>query len=95
MTLPSSALKLNRIVDMIIIGLTGGIGSGKSTVAGFLAELDAVVMDADKIGHAVLKTDTEVQRQIVQAFGTDILYLQEISTARSWQLLFSIAANPL
>jgi dephospho-CoA kinase len=58
---------------MRIIGLTGGIGSGKSTVADFLAELGAAVMDADKIGHAVLKTDTEVQRQIVEAFGTDIL----------------------
>ncbi len=42
---------------MKIIGLTGGIGSGKSTVAEFLAELGAVVMDADKIGHEVLESD--------------------------------------
>ena len=34
-----------------VIGLTGGIGSGKSTVSQFLAELGAVIIDADKIGH--------------------------------------------
>ena len=38
---------------MKVIGLTGGIGSGKSTVAQFLAELGAVILDADKIGHEV------------------------------------------
>ncbi|TMB49240.1 MAG: dephospho-CoA kinase, partial [Deltaproteobacteria bacterium] len=36
-----------------IIGLTGGIGAGKSTVAAFLTELGAHVIDADRIGHEV------------------------------------------
>ena len=36
---------------MKVIGLTGGIGSGKSTVAGYLAKMGAVVMDLDKVGH--------------------------------------------
>ena len=40
---------------MKIIGLTGGIGSGKSTVAQFLAELGAVVLDVDKVGHEALE----------------------------------------
>ena len=39
---------------MKVIGLTGGISSGKSTVSQFLAELGAVIIDADKIGHEVL-----------------------------------------
>ncbi|MQY80681.1 MAG: dephospho-CoA kinase, partial [Dehalococcoidia bacterium] len=38
---------------MKIIGLTGGTGSGKSTVSKFLAHLGAVVIDADKVGHEV------------------------------------------
>jgi len=58
---------------MKIIGLTGGIGSGKSTVAGFLAELGAVVLDADKIGHEVLETNEEVQQEIVDYFGRQVL----------------------
>jgi dephospho-CoA kinase len=58
---------------MKIIGLTGGIGSGKSTVAGFLAELGAVVLDADKIGHEILENDAEVRQEIVDNFGRQVL----------------------
>jgi dephospho-CoA kinase len=58
---------------MKVIGLTGGIGSGKSTVSMFLAELGAVIIDADKIGHQVLDTDSEVWKQIVAAFGKKVL----------------------
>ncbi|MFC1985961.1 dephospho-CoA kinase [Chloroflexota bacterium] len=56
-----------------VIGLTGGIGSGKSTVSQCLAELGAVILDADKVGHKILKSDTELWRKIVAAFGTRIL----------------------
>lgn len=58
---------------MKIIGLTGGIGSGKSTVAGFLAELGAIILDADRVGHEVLKADTEVWREVMTAFSRQIL----------------------
>ena len=58
---------------MKVIGLTGGIGSGKSTVAGFLAELGAVVIDTDKVGHEVFKPDTPGWREVVAAFGDGIL----------------------
>ena len=61
------------MVGMRVIGLTGGIGSGKSTVAGFLAELGAVVIDTDKVGHEVFKPDTPGWRQVVAAFGREIL----------------------
>ena len=57
---------------MKVIGLTGGIGSGKSTVAGFLAELGAVIIDADKTGHEVLETDSSARQQITAAFGQQI-----------------------
>ena len=58
---------------MKIIGLTGGTGSGKSTVAQFLAELGAVIVDVDRIGHEALKRDNEIQQQVVHAFGQQII----------------------
>ncbi len=57
---------------MKIIGLTGGIGSGKSTVSRFLAELGAVIIDADKVGHDALK-DAAIRQEIIAAFGERVL----------------------
>jgi len=56
-----------------VIGLTGGIGAGKSTVATLLAGLGAVVIDADKVGHDVYRPGTEGFRIVVEAFGADIV----------------------
>lgn len=58
---------------MIIIGITGGIGTGKSTVSLFLAELGAVIIDADKVGHEAFQPETELWKEVVNTFGTDIL----------------------
>ena len=58
---------------MKVIGLTGGIGSGKSTVSQFLAELGAAIIDADKVGHEVFKPDTEVWHKVVATFGKRII----------------------
>jgi len=58
---------------MKVIGLTGGIGSGKSTVSRFLAELGAVIIDADKVGHEAFKPDTGVWWEVVEVFGRQIL----------------------
>ena len=58
---------------MKVIGLTGGIGSGKSTVSRFLAELGAVIIDADKVGHEAFKPGTGVWREVVEVFGRQIL----------------------
>jgi len=58
---------------MKVIGLTGGIGSGKSTVSQFLAELGAVILNADEVGHEAFKPDTEIWRQVVAAFGRQTL----------------------
>jgi len=55
-----------------IIGLTGGIGSGKSTVSQYLAELGATIVDADKVGHEAL-TRADIKQELVTIFGREIL----------------------
>ena len=58
---------------MLVIGLAGGIGTGKSEVARFLEELGAVIIDADKVGHEVYSPHTEAWHRIVCTFGRDVL----------------------
>jgi dephospho-CoA kinase len=58
---------------MKVIGLTGGIGSGKSTVAQFLAEMGAVIVDLDKVGHEALRKGSQAWEQVASEFGKDIL----------------------
>lgn len=57
---------------MRIIGLAGGVGGGKSTVALLLKELGATTVDLDKVGHEVLK-HADVKNQLVNHFGEKIL----------------------
>ncbi|ABS77746.1 dephospho-CoA kinase [Coxiella burnetii] len=58
---------------MLRIGLTGGIGSGKSTVANYFAELGAPVIDADQIAHEITKPDQAAFKQIINHFGSAVL----------------------
>lgn len=58
---------------MLRVGLTGGIGAGKSTVAARLAEHGAVLIDADKLAREVVEPGTEGLAALVEAFGADIL----------------------
>lgn len=62
---------------MHTIGLTGGIGTGKTTVSRMLADLGAYIMDADKVGHEVLAPHSEVWQDCVNAWGRDILTADE------------------
>jgi dephospho-CoA kinase len=55
-----------------IIGLVGGIGAGKSTVAALFAERGGLAIDADKLGHTVLE-EPATQAQIVSRWGADML----------------------
>ncbi len=54
---------------MLIIGLTGGIGSGKSTVAASFATYDVPVVDADAVSHALTTANGRAMPQIIKAFG--------------------------
>ncbi|OGO05940.1 MAG: dephospho-CoA kinase [Chloroflexi bacterium RBG_13_56_8b] len=75
---------------MKVIGLTGGIGSGKSTVSWFLEELGAVTIDADKVGHEAFKPGTETWREVVAAFGKEILNPDgEIDRQKLGKIVFS------
>jgi dephospho-CoA kinase len=56
-----------------IIGLTGGIGSGKSTVAAMLAARGAIVIDADRVAHEVYAPGTEGFDKVVARFGEEVL----------------------
>ena len=57
----------------IIVGITGGIACGKTTVSDLLAEKGAIPINADEIGHQLLKADSPVIGELTDAFGQDIL----------------------
>ncbi|KOO52440.1 dephospho-CoA kinase [Viridibacillus arvi] len=57
----------------MIIGLTGSIASGKSTVAEMLKELNLPIIDADLVARVVVEPGTETLKQIVEAFGEEVL----------------------
>jgi dephospho-CoA kinase len=58
---------------MFVIGLTGGIGSGKSVVSRMLEKLGAAVIDADQVGHEAYLPHTETWEAVVAHFGKEIL----------------------
>ncbi len=58
---------------MVIIGLTGGIGTGKSTVSRVLAGAGAAIIDAALVGHEVYKPGTPTWTAVFQTFGPDLL----------------------
>ncbi|GBD23344.1 Dephospho-CoA kinase [bacterium HR29] len=58
---------------MFVIGLTGGIASGKSTVAGYFRERGVPVIDADILGHRTYEPGAEAYSKVIEAFGNDIL----------------------
>ncbi|PRX32647.1 dephospho-CoA kinase [Orenia metallireducens] len=55
------------------VGLTGGIASGKSTVSKYLKELGALIIDADKIAHSLMKPEKKLWQRVVEEFGEKIL----------------------
>lgn len=65
--------KTDRWQNLYILGLTGGIATGKSTVSRYLCELGAHVIDADKIAHQVTMPGTQGLSKLVQRFGDSIV----------------------
>lgn len=59
--------------NMLRIGLTGGIGSGKSTVANLFAQYNIEIIDADIIAHQITQPHTPALQHIIEHFGSDIL----------------------
>jgi dephospho-CoA kinase len=56
-----------------VIGLTGGIGAGKSSVARVFAQRGAVVIDVDAVGHAVLEPGAPAHDRVIAEFGADVV----------------------
>ena len=75
---------------MITIGVTGNIGSGKSTVCRILAELGATIIDADKLAHETYKPYSRTWQELINAFGKDIVKANgEIDRQELGQIVFS------
>jgi dephospho-CoA kinase len=71
-----------------LIGLTGGVGSGKSTVAAILRELGAEVVDADEASHAVYEPGTPGFAAVVRDFGQDYVHDGRIDRKALGELVF-------
>ena len=79
---------------MLVIGLTGSIGTGKSEAARQLEALGAAVIDADEVGHEAYTPNTEAWRQVVAVFGDEILGEGgEIDRRKLGAIVFSDAAQ--
>lgn len=64
---------MTAIIKIVLAGLTGGAGSGKSAAAGYFRELGARVIDADKIGHGLLEKGSPCHAKVIKAFGPSIV----------------------
>ena len=78
----------------MLIGLTGGIASGKSTVSKYLAELGAVIIDSDSIAYSVLKKGHSAYEGVIKKFGSDILDKnEEINRSHLGSIIFNDSAK--
>ena len=78
---------------MLIVALTGGIGSGKSTVGELFANLGALVVDSDLLAREVIQRGTEGFEQVVAEFGDQILKNGEIDRALLGDIVFKDRAK--
>ena len=77
---------------MLVIGLTGGIGTGKSVVSETLEGLGAVVINADLLGHEAYRPHTETWQRVVETFGDDVLTpAREVDRQKLGAIVFSDA----
>ena len=78
---------------MLIVGLTGGIGAGKSTVANMFAQLGALTIDADQLARQAIEKGSPGFSEVVSAFGQEILNDGEIDRQRLGTIVFKDAAK--
>ena len=75
---------------MIVAGLTGGIGTGKSTVSAIFEEAGAVIIDADKIARGIVEKGRPAWQKIVKQFGREVLLPDEnIDRKRLADIIFN------
>ncbi len=74
---------------MVTIGLTGELGVGKSTVAGFFCQKGAAVLDADSLAHRLMEPNQPVFRKVVKKFGPQILKNGRIDRAQLGRMVFA------
>ena len=75
----------------IIIGLTGGIGSGKSTVAKIFAQFGIPVLDTDATAKAIMNEDSSVKTKLIELFGTEAYKESQLNRPYIAQLVFEDA----
>jgi dephospho-CoA kinase len=78
---------------MLIVGLTGGIGAGKSTVANMFAQLGALTIDADQLARQAIEKGSSGFDEVVLTFGIEILSDGEIDRQRLGTIVFKDAAK--
>jgi dephospho-CoA kinase len=78
---------------MLIVGLTGGIGAGKSTVANMFSQLGALVVDADKLSREAIEPGTSGFDEVVATFGEKIISDGEIDRQKLGKIVFKDAAE--
>lgn len=74
---------------MLVVALTGGIGSGKSTVAQCFAELGAFVIDADQLARMVVERGTDGFAEVLLRFGDEIILNGDIDRKKLAEIIFS------
>jgi dephospho-CoA kinase len=74
---------------VVTLGVTGGLGSGKSTACKFLAEKGAYVLDADLIAKKLMETDPQIRDEIIEAFGSDVYKDGKLDTQKLAQRAFA------
>ena len=74
---------------MLVVGLTGGIGAGKSTVAQFFAELGALVIDADQLARMAIERGSDGFADVMLRFGDDVIVNGDIDRKKLAEIVFS------
>jgi len=89
MTMKKSSLNKNKMNKKIVVGITGGLATGKSVVADMLVKKGAVKIDVDSVGHRLLADDNNVKRMVTRIFGKGILSGEVIDRVKLRNIVFA------
>ena len=74
---------------MLKIGLTGGIGTGKSTVANMFLQKGVPVYDSDARAKSIMSTDDNLKKELVSVFGENVFVKNQLNRAYLAEIVFS------